>query len=1040
MKQIYVSGKGNMRILGISYSFLLVFLLGFNSQSVAGFNEPQEIKEAALRYEMIAAQSGKMSESAQELRSEIIDAYFDARNFPPALPYLRDSWAWVEREGIRGKEKGRLRARLGAALRVAGYFEEALPIVKKSCEKTTEIKGEQSRVAVIRCIQYGIVLSQLGRYEEAITLLERMAEYSENLFGDSHGKTAWANMQLGGAYQRAARLGEAHKYLRKAFEIFESDKGSAAKQTNIARFKLAKVYRARGNYTKAEQILRKGYIDFASKKINQDSQLSFHLMDYLGRVFMEQGRYVEAEQLLKKSIEGKKEVLGVTSDKTIQAMLTLAEVYLDQKKSEQAETYMLEIIRVSKNISDDTHFGVRRNIFFAQTLLQSGRLDEAEIAYEKVKTSLSSSSDISGRMLAYHLGMGRIFFRKGEFKKAERFFLDAVEAAEQVYGKDNPKISNAKSYSAENYAKLKQFDKAVTLYREVMESNAGFLAARKTFSKSGRAQQQAAAQRYLSSYMRLMVKTHLNGLKPGVEPVSESFIIAEASRSKILQTAMLGQTARAAARNDYLSELVRREQDIRVQLGDIEDQQIDFFQTAARDGSKQGKQLEERRNELNNELHEMGEELGEQYPEYNRLINPKATQLSEVQKLLVPGELLLSYFVQKDRTLIWAVDKENANLHVSRLTEKDIYARVQRVRTGLDLPITTLDDIPVYDMNLAHELYKELVAPVGKQLEGVKNLIIVPHKALLSMPFGTMITAKTEEKQKQGRSLFSEYKTAAWLANKYAISIMPSATALVTMRAYAKKESAEEPFIGFGDPVFSDDDGVIDVVQTRGVRVIQRAAINTRSMSDLPNLPETREELQKIARALGATEDNIYLGNKATEQNVKNAELNNYRVVAFATHGLVAGDLDGLEQPALALTPPEQVDEENDGLLQMGEVLGLDLNAGWVILSACNTASGDKSLANEGLTGLTQAFFYAGSRALLVSLWPVESTSTQLLTTTMFSAAVKDNKLGRSASLQVARKRLIDGPGYMQNGKELFSYAHPIFWSAFIAVGEGGVN
>jgi CHAT domain-containing protein len=111
-----------------------------------------------------------------------------------------------------------------------------------------------------------------------------------------------------------------------------------------------------------------------------------------------------------------------------------------------------------------------------------------------------------------------------------------------------------------------------------------------------------------------------------------------------------------------------------------------------------------------------------------------------------------------------------------------------------------------------------------------------------------------------------------------------------------------------------------------------------------------------------------------------------------------------------------------------------------VVLSACNTASGDKSLANEGLTGLTQAFFYAGSKALLVSLWPVESTSTQHLTTAMFAASRQDSDLGRAASLQAARKRLIEGQGYMYEDKEIFSYAHPIFWSAFIAVGEGGAH
>jgi len=1021
------------------FSFITIFLLGFTLPAHAALKElREELIQLKQQYETTIAETGKMSEAAHEARTELIDYHIDNKGFLKALPYLRDSWSWVEQEGIKGREKGRTRYLLGKSLRVAGYFEESYPLLKKACEKTVEKKGEQSSPAIKRCIDYGITLSQLGRYEDAITHLKQQTTYSENLFGDEHGRTAYAYMQLGSAYQRVSQSEKARKYLRSAFQIFENKKGSSFRLTNLTRFKLAKVFRAQGDYDRAERILRKAYIDFASKKKNQDHQLALHLMSYLGRVLKEQGRYVEAEQLLKESIEGKKAVLGADSDKTIQTMLTLANIYLDQKKSQEAEKVMLEIASAAKNLSDTSHFGIRRNIFWARTLLQLGKLDEAEAAYAKVKAGLDLSNESSGRTLAYYIGLGRVLYRKGEFIKAEPFFTEAVKVAENIYGKYSLKTSHAKSFSAQNYAKMKQFNKAVGIYREVMEGNAGFLAKRKTFSSSGRAQQEDAAQRHLFSYMKLMVNAKVKGIKIDAEPVAESFVIAEASRSKSLQSAMLGQTARAAARNEYLSDLVRREQDLRVQLGSIEEQQIEFVKTAAKDGRKQGRQLETQRRELAKELRKIGEEMSYQYPEYNRLINPSATSLPEVQSLLTSDELMLAYFVQKERTLIWAIAKNNATLHVSKLAEKDIHARVQKIRAGLDVSVASVGDIPPYNLKLAHELYSELIAPVGKQLEGVKNLIVVPHRSLLSMPFGALVTEKTTTK-KNGLP-FSEYKTVPWLAKKYAINIMPSATALVTMRTYSKKEKAEEPFVGFGDPLFGDDEDVIDVVKTRGVRISQRAAFSTRSLNGLPNLPETREELKQIALSLGSNEENIYLGNKANEDNVKAANLKQFRVVAFATHGLVAGDLDGLEQPALALTPPEEASEENDGLLQMGEVLGLGMNADWVVLSACNTASGDKSLANEGLTGLTQAFFYAGSRALLVSLWPVESTSTQQLTTAMFSAAIKDNQLGRAASLQQARLRLIDGSGYMSEGKELFSYAHPIFWAAFIAVGEGGLN
>jgi CHAT domain-containing protein len=263
----------------------------------------------------------------------------------------------------------------------------------------------------------------------------------------------------------------------------------------------------------------------------------------------------------------------------------------------------------------------------------------------------------------------------------------------------------------------------------------------------------------------------------------------------------------------------------------------------------------------------------------------------------------------------------------------------------------------------------------------------------------------------------------------------------VTLRSYAKKTIPEKAFIGFGDPTFTENNkDMSSGVTQRGIPIAQRSLLNTRDISKLPDLPETSIELRKIARALKADESDLYLRDKATEKNVRANTLNEYSVIAFATHGLVAGDLDGLEQPALALTPPESPSREDDGLLEMSEVLGLKLNADWVILSACNTAASDGSLQSDGLTGLAQAFFYAGSRAMLVSLWPVESSSTQLLTTSIFNNQANLQRYQRAASLQVARKRLISGKGYEENGKELFSYAHPIFWAAFMMVGEGSMQ
>jgi CHAT domain-containing protein len=139
--------------------------------------------------------------------------------------------------------------------------------------------------------------------------------------------------------------------------------------------------------------------------------------------------------------------------------------------------------------------------------------------------------------------------------------------------------------------------------------------------------------------------------------------------------------------------------------------------------------------------------------------------------------------------------------------------------------------------------------------------------------------------------------------------------------------------------------------------------MDSAGLAQLPRLPDTADEVRAIAVALNAdlTKD-VFLGGRADEGALKTLDLSVYKVLAFATHGLVPGDLDGLLQPALALSSPKVTGGKEDGLLTMGEILGLKLDADWVVLSACNTGSGQGAGA-EAVSGLGRAFFYAGTRA-----------------------------------------------------------------------------
>lgn len=163
---------------------------------------------------------------------------------------------------------------------------------------------------------------------------------------------------------------------------------------------------------------------------------------------------------------------------------------------------------------------------------------------------------------------------------------------------------------------------------------------------------------------------------------------------------------------------------------------------------------------------------------------------------------------------------------------------------------------------------------------------------------------------------------------------------------------------------------------------------------------------------------------------MKTLDLSGTNVIAFATHGLIAGDIKGLAEPGLVLTPPATASSKDDGVLTASEVAQLKLHPGLVILSACNTAAADGTPGAEGLSGLAKAFFYAGSQSLLVSHWAVPSEAAKRLTTGMFTDLKEDPGIGFAEALRRSMMRLAAND----------NYSHPIHWAPFVVVGEGAVT
>ena len=639
----------------------------------------------------------------------------------------------------------------------------------------------------------------------------------------------------------------------------------------------------------------------------------------------------------------------------------------------------------------------------------------------------------------------------GDFAGAHETFSKILSRVTLEYGVDSYRTKEVAAFDALNAAVSSRSQQAV----EVLQGAVTALLETPSLTLGNDADLNARERR-----MSLLVDEYLSllGVKDIAGSAGRSFRIAQAGRHGTVQTALASSALRASVADPKLRSLLRKYQDILNRREEID--RIYAALATLRTVTYEGPG----RLHLDPEVQTLEAakitaltRLRTEFPEFARLTDNTPLTVEQVTALLKPGEAVVQLRVTSDHTYVWAINHAG-ELAMARtpLPSLELERLVKELRRSVDPgAITTLRDIPRFNVESSFALYQKILEPVRDIWGDARSLIVVADGALQQLPFSLLVTS-VPTAHKSGSLYFEEYRDIAWLARSHAVMTLPTLSSLAALRGLTPSSRKDaRGFVGFGDPVFSVEqrspaetagpasDTTRSAMAASGERITLRAlpkmrAARSASLRDLPPLPDTREELLSIARSLGVDpEGSVFLGIDANEQQLFGMDLSDVRILDFATHGLVKGDLDGLNEPALALSSPEVVgDKEGDGLLTLSEVIGLKLNADLVILSACNTASADGSGA-EAVSGLGRAFFYAGTKSLLVSHWPVHSGATTSLMSKIFENMSVDSSLGRAEAVRRARVQLIDEGTFVSGGIAAFSYAHPVFWAPFALVGDG---
>jgi CHAT domain-containing protein/tetratricopeptide (TPR) repeat protein len=860
-------------------------------------------------------------------------------------------------------------------------------------------------------------LNCLGEFSYVTGDLTSSIEYSLQAreqwvsLADRRGKAESA-LALGYAYSDSRDLDSARQYFREALQEWETlgdKRGRALTLVALGRLsrRIGENQNALNFYRDAMNLLAPG----------GDIVWQASIAQGIGSVYFQMNDYPMALLYQRQAIDLYRTAGLVTAEADL--LQSVGEVLLASGDPESALANFKDALKLCLALgSSRCESWSLRSIGSAHQA--RGALDLALDHYQQALSKIPAGED--PRTEALTLGdIGDIHERKGDPDKAAESYTRAMTLSREAkdrFGEANWLYRLARlERNRDNLTDARMY---LTDALEKVESlRAG------VESKDLRSSYLASVYPYYQLYIDVLMS--LDRDRPEEQLAAAAFQASEQARARAFLE-MLTE-AHVDIRKGVDADLLERERVLRESLDEKADQQVQLLSSGA--SAEQAQKIAEHIRQLTAEYDQVQAEIRSKSPRYAALTKPEPLNLQQVQsEVLDDDTVLLEYSLGERNSYLWAVSKSGYASHVlPAAAEIEKHAREVHHLLTSRLP-SAGESMRDYRLRVrdadsryweeAGRLSEIVLGPVSEEIRG-KRIAIVSDGVLQYVPFSALPVPGS-----------SGGTDPIPLVAEHEIAWLPSASLLaVSRKETAGLEPAPKTVAVFADPVFESDDPRLTNPK-KEPRPADPASDVTRALRDfgfgegqafrVPRLAGTLREADAILRLVPESERMEAVGFDASRSRAMSPDLRDYRILHFASHGLMDSDDPGLS--GILLSMLDEKGQPQNGFLRIHDIYDLDLRAELVVLSACSTALG-KELRGEGLVGLARAFMHSGAKRILASLWKVDDEATAELMTRFYQGMLAQG-LSPAAALREAQVS-------MSRDKR---WSAPFFWSAFSVQGD----